>query len=330
MAEYVIGVDGGNSKTDVVIASTDGELLARLRGPGVASPLANVAGWRDALTTLVDDARRRANVGLGTRALAAAYFLANVDLPNEHRVAQHELAAATPAETTVVHNDALAVLRAGGTRPWGVAVVAGAGINAIGVDETGRTEGFLALGDITGDSGGGHDLGVKALGAAMRARDGRGPQTALAVAVPAHFNLGVPEDVAVAVHDGAVAYGQLHTLAPILFATAADGDAVSRRILDDFADEVATMANALIERLDLAGTDVEVVLGGGTLHHGNRDVFERVAARVTAVAPQARVTVLDVSPVYGALVEAFRVAGVVSDGSVDVRELKLLRNALAR
>jgi hypothetical protein len=75
---------------------------------------------------------------------------------------------------------------------------------------------------------------------------------------------------------------------------------------------------------------LEVVLGGGTLHHGNRDVFERVAARVTAVAPRANVTVLDVSPVYGALVEAFRLAGVVRDGSVDLRELKLLRNALAR
>jgi N-acetylglucosamine kinase-like BadF-type ATPase len=324
MAEYVIGVDGGNSKTDVVIASTDGELLARVRGPGVESPLNGLVRWRHALTTLVGDACRRANVGLGTRAAAAAYFLANVDLPAEFEVAQRELAAATPAETTVVHNDALAVLRAGGARPWGVAVVAGAGINAIGVDEAGRTEGFLALGDITGDSGGGHDLGVKALGAAMRARDGRGAATALADAVPAQFGLNTAEAVAIAIHDGEIAYGDVHVLAPVLFSVAATGDAVARGILTDFADEVATMAIALINRLDLANTDVDVVLGGGTLHHGHRDVFDRVTARVTSVAPQARVSVLEVSPVYGAVVEAFRIAGVDRSG------LTLLRGALAR
>jgi N-acetylglucosamine kinase-like BadF-type ATPase len=324
VAEYVIGVDGGNSKTDVVVASTDGELLARTRGPGVDSPLADLARWRGTLTGLVDDARRRANVGIETRAAAAAYFLANVDLPAEQDLARKELTAATPATEVAVHNDALAVLRAGGTRPWGVAVVAGAGINAIGVDEDGRTEGFLALGDITGDAGGGQDLGVSGLGAAMRAVDGRGPATALTAAVPAHFGLATPTDVAIAVHDGVIAHGDLHVLAPVVFATAAAGDPVARKILSAFADEVATMANALIHRLRLEDTDVDVVLGGGTLHRGNRQVFEQVVAGVTAIAPHARVSVLKVSPVYGALVEAFGLAGADRHG------LDALRDALAR
>src|SRR5215467_15195626 len=118
VAEYVIGVDGGNSKTDVVVASTDGELLARLRGPGVDSPLVDLARWRGTLTGLVDDARRRADVGQETRAAAAAYFLANVDLPAEQDLARKELTAATRAAEVIVHNDALAVLRAGGTRRW--------------------------------------------------------------------------------------------------------------------------------------------------------------------------------------------------------------------
>src|SRR5215813_9584504 len=175
VSSYVIGVDGGNSKTDVVVASTDGQLLARTRGGGVNSPLAGVERWREDLVTLVEEARWRAGVGAETRAASAAFFLANVDLPAEHQLAQRELAAVIPAARTVVHNDTLAVLRAGATRDWGVAVVSGAGINAVGVGPDGRVEGFLALGDITGDSGGGHDIGVHGLGAAMRACDGRGP-----------------------------------------------------------------------------------------------------------------------------------------------------------
>src|SRR5262247_2420587 len=97
VAEYVIGVDGGNSKTDVVIASTDGDLLGRVRGAGVDSPLAGLERWRRDLVTLVAEARRQANVGPDTTAAAAAYFLANVDLPAEYEIAQRELSAATPA-----------------------------------------------------------------------------------------------------------------------------------------------------------------------------------------------------------------------------------------
>jgi N-acetylglucosamine kinase-like BadF-type ATPase len=307
MPDHVVGVDGGNSKTDVVIASTTGRVLARVRGPGVRSPLADPAGWRDRLVSLVADARRAA--GVRTTAACAAYFLANVDLPVERRIARRELGRAGLAETTVVGNDTLAVLRAGATRDWGVAVVSGAGINAVGVHPSGRTAGFLALGHYTGDAGGGLGLGIDALGAAVRARDGRGPATLLATSVPAAFGLRRPAEVAVAVHTGAIPYDGLRALAPVLFATAADGDPVATGLVDAFADEVAVMATALIRRLRLTRTDVEVVLGGGTLQTGNGVLHDRVAAGITAVAARATVTVLDAPPVFGAVVEAMTVAG---------------------
>jgi N-acetylglucosamine kinase-like BadF-type ATPase len=307
MTDHVVGVDGGNSKTDVVVASTAGRLLARARGPGVRSPLGDPAGWRDGLTSLVADARRAA--GVRAEAACAAYLLANVDLPVERRIARRELGRAGQAEVTVVGNDTLAVLRAGATRDWGVAVVSGAGINAVGVHPSGRTAGFLALGNYTGDSGGGLGLGIGALGAAIRSRDGRGPATVLARTVPAAFGLRRPAEVAIAVHTGAVRYDGLHVLAPVLFAAAADGDAVATGLVDAFADEVAVMATALIRRLRLTRSDVEVVLGGGTLQTGNGVLHDRVAAGIAAVAARATVTVLNAPPVLGAVVEAMTVAG---------------------
>jgi N-acetylglucosamine kinase-like BadF-type ATPase len=307
VADHVVAVDGGNSKTDVVIASTTGRVLARVRGPGVLSPLADPAGWRDGLVSLVAEARRAA--GVRTTAVSAAYFLANVDLAIERRIARRELGRAGQAEVTVVGNDTLAVLRAGAARDWGVAVVSGAGINAVGVHPSGRTAGFLALGDYTGDSGGGIGLGIAALGAAVRARDGRGPATLLATSVPAAFGLRRPAEVAVAVHTGAIRYDGLHRLAPVLFATAAAGDPVATGLVDAFADEVAVMATALIRRLRLTRSDVEVVLGGGTLQTGNGVLHDRVATGIAAVAAKATVTVLDAPPVFGAVVEAMTVAG---------------------
>jgi N-acetylglucosamine kinase-like BadF-type ATPase len=313
MAEYVLGIDGGNSKTEVVVATTDGEILARTRGPGVRSPLGDVDRWRNDLARLVDAALYEASIMPDTRAASAAYFLANLDLPAEHEIARRELPAVTAAEVTVVHNDTLAVLRAGARRRWGVAVVAGAGINAVGVGPDGRTEGFLALGDITGDFGGGQHLGVLGLGAAMRAVDGRGPATSLVVSVPAHFGLPSPDAVAVAVHHGEIVYEDLHVLAPVVFAAARDGDPVAVGILSMFADEVATLAATLIRRLGLTDSDVEVVLGGGAMRNGNPEFLRRVESGVAAVAPRAQVSLLDVVPVYGALVEAFDQAGADRD-----------------
>jgi N-acetylglucosamine kinase-like BadF-type ATPase len=322
MPEYVIGVDGGNSKTDVVVATTTGRLLARLRGPGVNSPLADADAWRKGLIDLVSQARDVAGVPARSRASAAVYFLANVDLPAERRVARRELVRADQAELTVVQNDTVAVLRAGATRPWGIAVTAGAGINAVGVHPSARVARFLALGDYTGDLGGGQSIGMMGLAAAIRDRDARGPATALSASIPAHYGMRRPEDVAIAVHAGRIRYGELYVLAPLVFAAARAGDEVAARIVAGFADEVVIMVGALVRRLHLSRSDVEVVLGGGTLQNGNGMVLDRVTRGIVAHTPGARVSVLRVAPVFGAVVEAFERAGS------DVARLASLREVL--
>jgi N-acetylglucosamine kinase-like BadF-type ATPase len=317
--DYVIGVDGGNSKTDIVLAALDGTVLAWSRGPGVGSPLENVAQWRDGLVSLVLQARQLAGIAGGGCAASAAYCLANVDLPAERRLALRVLTDAGLSARTVVHNDTVAILRAGAARRWGVAVVAGAGINALGVHPFGRVARFLAFGDYTGDSGGGLHLGIQGLGAAVRARDGRGPATTLVTAVPAHFGLRTPEQVAIAVHSNQIAYTDLHVLAPAVLAAATAGDGVARRLVDGFADEVVSMAAALIRRLHLTRTDVEVVLGGSVLQSSDRTFVDRIGDGVHAVAADAQVTVLSPPPVFGAVVEALD--GVAADRSAAERVL---------
>lgn len=306
MPDHIIAVDGGNSKTDAVIAATTGRLLARVTGPGVVSPLTDVASWRQGLDDLVTRARREARLPPTSTALYAVYMLANCDFDKERRIAQRTLAALGYSEQTVVHNDTLAVLRAGASRPWGVAIVAGAGINGVGVHPSGRTAGFLALGPYTGDSGGGRDIGTDGLGAAIRARDGRGPATVLTTLVPRHFGVRTPEDVAIAVHSGAIVEEELHVLAPVVFAASASGDAVAIGIIEAFGTEVATMSLALIRRLKLMRSDVEVVLGGGTLQTGSQLLLDHITARILGQVPRASVSVLTVAPVVGAVVEAFR------------------------
>jgi len=75
------------------------------------------------------------------------------------------------------------------------------------------------------------------------------------------------------------------------------------------ADEVVSFVRALVHRMDLADSDVEVVLGGGVLQARHPLVLARIERGVHTVAPRGQVCVLDVPPVDGALAGAVRLAG---------------------
>ena len=62
---------------------------------------------------------------------------------------------------------------------------------------------------------------------AIRAEDGRGPQTALREAVAAHFGAASMYDVAVGLHTGQIGWDALLGLVPVLFEVAAAGDEVA-------------------------------------------------------------------------------------------------------
>src|SRR5262249_44264595 len=212
------------------------------------------------------------------------------------------------AARVLVRNDVFAILRAGTTRGWGVAVTAGAGINAIGVDPDGREARFLALGDISGDWGGGYSVGAAGLGAAVRAGDGRGADTILRSMVEEPFQTS-PEDLAVAVSRGHVLRRALRGFAPAVLRAADGGDAAATEIVLRLADNSADFAVTLLRRLDLRDADTDVVLGGGLHQSGNRLLLDRIRKRVSAVAPHAMVRVLDLPPVAGALATALDMAG---------------------
>jgi len=203
MTEPVLmAVDGGGSKTDVTLVRADGSVLALARGPRSSPHHLGLDGALDVLDRLLDEASAQARLPRrngSAVAQVAHLLLAGVDFPAEEDEARAAVVRRGWAERTAVANDTFAVLRAGTERGWGVAVVCGAGINCVGVAPDGRHARFPSLGPITGDWGGGVDVGQAALFAAARSQDGRGPKTRLEQAVPEHFGLETPLEVAEAI-----------------------------------------------------------------------------------------------------------------------------------
>jgi N-acetylglucosamine kinase-like BadF-type ATPase len=315
----VVGVDGGNSKTDLVLADTSGRVRARVRGAGTRPQQDGMATTVAGLAALTGAAKSQAGLPADEPVGVGAFYLANLDTEPVEALMHKELAALGLADRIVVRNDTFAVLGAGRAGRGGVGVVGGAGINAVGVHPDGRVARFLALGPHTGDWGGGRSLGMAALGAAIRAGDGRGPATKLREAVAAHFDRDSPEEVAIAVDEHDLTWREVITLTPVLYAVAEAGDAVAGAIVDRMADEVATMARALLTRLDLLHTEVPVVLGGGALQNAPERLVHRVRENLAGSAPRSHVVILDAPPVLGPVVDALALAGALPEAAEHAR-----------
>ena len=303
----VLAIDGGNSKTDVALVGADGSLLASVRGGGSNYQGIGKQQMITVLAGLVGQAASVAGLAAGPGHEVAAHTsacLAGADLPEEEADLGALIQQQGWSATSSVVNDTFAVLRAGlddGGTHWGIGVVCGAGTNCVGVAPDGRTTRFPALGEISGDWGGGGDLGREALWWAVRAGDGRGPQTELQAAVTGHFHQARIEDVVVGLHFGTLSHAELHGLVPLLFAVAGRGDQVARDIVLRQADEIVTMAAAAAVRLGLDHEpQLPVILGGSLMTARDPLLSGAITDRFAGRLPGAQVRVVDVPPVTGA------------------------------
>jgi N-acetylglucosamine kinase-like BadF-type ATPase len=309
MSAVLLAVDGGNSKTDVALVRGDGTPLAMVRGPQSSPHKIGVDGAMDVVAELVARAAGEAGIaGSGPVADIGALALAGADLPEEVIALDAAASARGWARRVAVRNDTYALLRMGAREGWGVAVVCGAGINCLGVGPTGRQVRFPALGRISGDWGGGDDIGLAAVWSAARAQDGRGRATTLSELVPAHFGFDAPDALASAIHGGAVPRSRLVELVPVVLAAAAD-DAVAGTIVQRLAAEIVAMAAAAVERLGLEGTAVDVVLGGGVIRARDPRLEGAIERELAGRAPQAHVVIADGAPVIGAALLALDMLG---------------------
>jgi N-acetylglucosamine kinase-like BadF-type ATPase len=302
----VLAIDGGGVKTDLALVDSSGARLSVVRGGGSQAHYLGVEGAVDVLEGLLEEASAPAGLGRLERPFAAVaqVLLAGADLPEEVAALRAAIERRKWSERLVIDTDMPALLRAGTDRGWGIAVVCGNGINCLGLGPGGTKSGarearFLSFGPVSGDWGGGRDVGLAALAAAVRAVDGRGPTTVLETAVPAHFGLGDALEVARAVHLEEMPMVRLGELAPVVLAVC-DEDPVAAGIVGRLAGEVIAFAGAAVRRLELTGGDPDVVLGGRVLRAVSPSVVEAIARGVAQVAPGARVAVARSEPIVGA------------------------------
>lgn len=299
---FIIGIDGGGSKTAAWLANVapDGTAVVIGRGSSGAVNIQSV-GTATALENLdhaLNAAFREAKVERG-KVDAAVLCLAGSSREENQRVFRSWADHTCLAHNFEIVSDALPVLAAASPQGLGVALLSGTGSFAFGRNTSGKTARSGGWGFLFGDEGSGYWIAVAALRAVVRAADGRGPATQLVDLVLDRLEIQSPQELVSAVYPKASDRAWLAAMARLVTEADRQQDLVAREILDSAASELASMVAAVAHSLGFADRAYCLGLAGGTLLQAG--MIERVELQLRRrdLYPSALRTVPE--PVAGAV-----------------------------
>ena len=238
------GIDGGGTKTTVVLVDASGTERAR-----VTSSTSNVAVIGHEAAGRVLRLAIEAATGLAhdDARIAGAWFgLSGGDQLADQARLRPFVDALVPEITMT--NDAELIL---GALPGsiGVAIVSGTGSIAFGRNAAGDRVRSGGWGQIIGDEGSGYDLAQRMFDAFAREVDGRGPATSLTVRLREHLSLAAPHQLIAYVYRPETSKGDLAALSHIVVDEAERGDPVAMKIITESAGQLAETAAAAAHKL---------------------------------------------------------------------------------
>nr|WP_125613389.1 BadF/BadG/BcrA/BcrD ATPase family protein [Specibacter cremeus] len=284
MAGVVVGLDVGGSKTRGMVwrggaVAADATVgSANVQNVSAATAQANMAELFAAL-----DVHGAATVFAGA---------GGIDTDADAAALRNLIAAQVPgAAITVVHDTRLLLAAAGAST--GVAVIAGTGSAAWGVNAAGGQVRAGGWGYLLGDEGSGYWFGREAVRHSLHRMDRDLPADGLTTALLARCGLSQPRELIAHFHQGTTRRYWAAT-SPVVFDAAAAGHARALELIDLAGRDLAGMAVQVARQLGLAGP---IVLGGGL--GSNQPPLQDAFRRHLAAAGLTDVRVLDKDPILG-------------------------------
>lgn len=315
MKKYVLGMDGGGTKTHCSIFDLDGNLV-------------DLVSWgttnHECLSGSYDELKIEIGKlftyilnknGIGTEDLGKCVFgLAGVDTKRQHEFISNMIRDLGIRDFTLC-NDSYLGIKAGCEKGIGICAINGTAFSIGGIDSRGNMLQIGGLGEISGgDFGGGEYLAGKAIAAAYNAIFKGDPQTLI---TELFFNMldikskfDFVEALKGRIDDGTYKYDYFNRL---VFEAANKNDEVAKGLLDNMGREYARCINAVIANLDFCRQEpVEVVLAGSIFVKGeNSRAIEKIRQEVSLKNEDREISfkVLNSPPVAGAILWALEQNG---------------------
>lgn len=305
MSQYFLGVDGGQSSTRACI----GDETGRVVGVGSGAPCNHASGaeGRAKFVAAIQSCLRSACAQAGLNLDSMRFASACLGFSGGPAGKEGILSEILPSYRTLVTDDArIALAGATGGEP-GLVVIAGTGSIAFGRNSDGRTARAGGWGYLFGDEGGAFWIARQALRAALRWEEGWGVPTSLRARLLDATGARNMNDLLHRCYTPEFGRPRVANLALLVNHAAESGDPRALEILDAAARELALLAVAVRGQLFATGETTLVAYSGGVF--GSRILLRRFRDWM-ASEPRVRMMPPVCDPVTGALLEAYRAAGL--------------------
>lgn len=303
----LVGVDGGGTRTRVLLADAQGQPLARVEGGATALRPGEERQSAEVITALV----REALSSVERTEQRPTICVVGVAGGGQERAAQalwQALASSRLADDVNVVSDAETALDDAFGDGAGVLLVSGTGSAAFARAPDGQMERCGGWGPVMGDEGSGAWMGRRALSVITAAHDGREPDTALAGAILTSLEVESPEElIPWAANASPADFAQL---APLVAQVAGQGDLRANALISLAVEELVLHVRTLARRaFKDERAAVRVACTGGMLTKGSL-VRKRLEQRLKTAVPGASVRTEEVDAARGAVTRALRLLGV--------------------
>lgn len=266
---FVIGVDGGGTKTHAILVALDGTVIADSHGgPTNLQTVGIQPAARILLELIVECCKKGGCSSDAVESIVLGLAGAGRNLDRTELLnALLELSVKKkfPFKNIIIETDARIALEAAFAASPGIVVIAGTGSIALYRTEDKKVLRAGGWGNILGDEGSGFAIARDALNAVMRQHDGRGDKTLLTKKVFEHFNISNVEDMITKVYQDR---SHIAAFVPKVLEAVTERDHVAHSILVKNASDLGELVRVLTMKVR-PKSKLPVCLMGGLLETEN-------------------------------------------------------------
>lgn len=296
--EYVIGVDGGGTKTAAILADLEGRILKRARtGPsnprniGVKRAVKNIAL---AIEKVLGKNKNVSSVFIGMPAVEEEFKSKKEIIEKE--LLKHKKISSIFKGKVIIGSDQLVGFRAGTEKKDGIVVISSSGCLAHGW--LGEKEAKISGWGYLTEQGSAFSVGQKGLQAVWKDLDGRGPETLITGLIFQEFKIKNKEEIIEKVYSKNT-IDIVSSLSILVDQAAKKKDKIARKILTEAGRELALSANTAIKKLNFQEMKFPLVLIGSMFK--SKIVANTAKRRIKKITPNAEFIIPQKEPAVGAV-----------------------------
>ncbi len=303
--KYILGVDGGGTKTLIRIATVSGYKVAEVISGSTSHKSVGIKKAISNLNSGIFRAIKKIKSSEDIHFVSSCFGFAGNNTEEDKKiytiiVFNDELKGYLDRRKTVICNDTVIGLEAGSNSKNKIIIIAGSGSNCLGVNDEGKQVKASGWDYLLSDEGSGYQTGLKALKAVMKAYDGRGEETLLSRTIPEKLNLKSVLDLNKWAYDEPFSKSRISELARTVCETAQMGDRVSIDILSEVAEEAVLAVTTVAGKLGFGSKDFD--LGTvGSLFKCKKYFRKPVTSKLKKKFSEISILPLVAKPVEGAV-----------------------------